>query len=130
MVPPTPPAPTPKLPAAPPQEVTELLHDKRFQAAVAAQAADQGRPEEEVWEEAKGYLHEMAADHDDRTAQGWVRMGEWFLRAYDVLVDEDDMHALKRLDRSHSLALAFSHRSYLDGMVIPNALAARRFSPT
>ena len=40
------------------------------------------------------------------------------------------MHALRRLDRSHSLALAFSHRSYLDGMVIPNALAARRFSPT
>ena len=40
------------------------------------------------------------------------------------------MQALKRLDRSHSLALAFSHRSYLDGMVIPNTLAARRFSPT
>ncbi|MCF6378298.1 lysophospholipid acyltransferase [Nocardioides KLBMP 9356] len=119
-----------RLPAAPPQEVTELVHDKRFQAAVAEQATEQGRPEAEVWEEAKGYLHEMAADHDDRTAQGWVRLGEWFLRAYDVLVDEDDMHALKRLDRSHSLALAFSHRSYLDGMVIPNALAARRFSPT
>ena len=119
-----------RLPAAPPQEVTELLHDKRFQAAVAEQATEQGRPEEEVWSEVKGYLHEMSAAHDERTAQGWVRMGEWFLRAYDVLVDEDDMHALKRLDRSHSLALAFSHRSYLDGMVIPNALAARRFSPT
>ncbi|WP_207208408.1 lysophospholipid acyltransferase [Nocardioides glacieisoli] len=119
-----------RLPAAPPQEVTELLHDKRFQAAVAEQATEQGRPEEEVWSEVKGYLHEMSAAHDERTSQGWVRMGEWFLRAYDVLVDEDDMHALKRLDRSHSLALAFSHRSYLDGMVIPNALAARRFSPT
>ena len=72
----------------------------------------------------------MSAAHDDRTAQGWARMGEWFLRAYDVLVDEDDMQELKRLDRSHSLALAFSHRSYLDGMVIPNALSSRRFSPT
>ena len=119
-----------RLPAAPPQEVTELLHDKRFQRAVAEAADEQGRPEEEVWEEVKGYLHEMAAAHDDRASQGWARMGEWFLRAYDVLVDEDDMQALKRLDRSHSLALAFSHRSYLDGMVIPNALMARRFSPT
>ncbi|QSR29129.1 glycerol-3-phosphate acyltransferase [Nocardioides sp. S5] len=119
-----------RLPAAPPREVTELLHDKRFQRAVAEQATEQGRPEEEVWSEVKGYLHEMAAAHDDRTSQGWARMGEWFLRAYDVLVDEDDMQELKRLDRSHSLALAFSHRSYLDGMVIPNALSSRRFSPT
>jgi glycerol-3-phosphate O-acyltransferase len=119
-----------RLPAAPPREVTELLHDKRFQRAVAAAAEEQGRDEEEVWEEVKGYLHEMAAAHDDRTAQGWARMGDWFLRAYDVLVDEDDMQELRRLDRSHSLALAFSHRSYLDGMVIPNALSSRRFSPT
>ncbi len=119
-----------RLPAAPPREVTELLHDKRFQRAVAAAAEEQGRPEEEVWEEVKGYLHEMAAAHDDRASQGWARMGEWFLRAYDVLVDEDDMQQLRRVDRDHSLALAFSHRSYLDGMVIPNALMARRFSPT
>lgn len=119
-----------RLPAAPPREVTDLLHDKRFQRAVAAAAEEQGRDEEEVWGEVKGYLHEMAAAHDDRTAQGWARMGEWFLRAYDVLVDEDDMQQLRRLDRNHSLALAFSHRSYLDGMVIPNALSSRRFSPT
>ena len=111
-----------RLPAAPPREVTELLHDKRFQRAVAAAAEEQGRDEEEVWDEVKGYLHEMAAAHDDRTSQGWARMGDWFLRAYDVLVDEDDMQELRRLDRTHSLALAFSHRSYLDGMVIPNAL--------
>lgn len=119
-----------RLPAAPPQEVTELLADRRFRRAVADAAAEQGREEEDVRSEVEGYLHEMAAAHDDRTAQGWARMGEWFLRAYDVLVDEDDMQQLRRLDRTHSLALAFSHRSYLDGMVIPNALAARRFSPT
>ena len=119
-----------RLPAAPPQEVTELLHDKRFQRAVAKAAEEQRRPEEEVWDEVKGYLHEMAAAHDDRASQGWARMGEWFLRAYDVLVDEDDMQMLKKVDRDHSLALAFSHRSYLDGMVIPNALSSRRFSPT
>ncbi|NYE36199.1 glycerol-3-phosphate O-acyltransferase [Nocardioides cavernae] len=119
-----------RLPAAPPQEVGELLGDERFQRAVADAAAEQGRDEAEVWSEVEGYLHEMSAAHDDRTAQGWARMGDWFLRAYDVLVDEDDMQQLRKLDRSHSLALAFSHRSYLDGMVIPNALMARRFSPT
>src|SRR5688500_14446656 len=119
-----------RLPAAPPPEVTELLHDKRFQRAVAEAADEQGRPEEEVWSEVKGYLHEMSAAHDDRASQGWARMGDWFLRAYDVLVDEEEMHKLRQVDRTHSLALAFSHRSYLDGMVIPNVLMARRFSPT
>jgi glycerol-3-phosphate O-acyltransferase len=119
-----------RLPAAPPQEVTELLHDKRFQRAVAEAAEEQGRPEEEVWSEVKGYLHEMSAAHDDRASQGWARMGDWFLRAYDVLVDEEEMQRLRQVDRDHSLALAFSHRSYLDGMVIPNVLMARRFSPT
>lgn len=119
-----------RLPAAPPQEVGELLHDERFRRAVTDAAAEQGRDEAEVWSEVEGYLHEMSAAHDDRTAQGWARMGDWFLRAYDVLVDEDDMQQLRKLDRSHSLALAFSHRSYLDGMVIPNVLMARRFSPT
>ncbi len=119
-----------RLPAAPPQEVTELLDDQRFRAAVAAAAAEQGRSEDEVWSEVEGYLHEMAAAHDDRASQGWARMGDWFLRAYDVLVDEEEMQRLRKIDRDHSLALAFSHRSYLDGMVIPNVLMARRFSPT
>ena len=106
------------------------MHDERFRKAVADAAADQGRPTDEVWAEVEGYLHEMSAAHHDRTSQGWARMGDWFLRAYDVLVDEDDMQQLKKVDRAHSLALAFSHRSYLDGMVIPNVLMARRFSPT
>ncbi len=119
-----------RLPAAPPQEVTELLHDTRFQAAVGAFAHDNALDEPAVWDEVTEYLHEMAADHDDRTSQGWARMGDWFLRAYDVLVDEDQMQRLRKVDRQHSLALAFSHRSYLDGMVIPNVLMARRFSPT
>jgi glycerol-3-phosphate O-acyltransferase len=119
-----------RLPAAPPQEVGELLRDERFLAAVAEQAEQQGRSRSDVLAETTGYLHEMAADVGERATQGWARMGEWFLRAYDVLVDEDEMHRLRKVDRTHSLALAFSHRSYLDGMVIPNALMARRFSPT
>ncbi|RYB94182.1 lysophospholipid acyltransferase [Nocardioides oleivorans] len=119
-----------RLPAAPPQEVGELLSDERFLAAVKEQAASQDRSESEVLEEVEGYLHEMSAAHDDRASQGWARMGEWFLRAYDVLVDEDQVQQLRKVDRTHSLALAFSHRSYLDGMVIPNVLMARRFSPT
>ena len=42
---------------------------------------------------------------------------------------EEDIVRLKALDREHSLAIVFSHRSYLDGWVLPNVLASRRFSP-
>lgn len=39
------------------------------------------------------------------------------------------MARLKALDREHCLAIVFSHRSYLDGWVLPNVMASRRFSP-
>jgi glycerol-3-phosphate O-acyltransferase len=118
------------LPTPLPREAEELLEDGTFRARLAEAAREEGRPEEEVREEAAAYLREMAASHGARTTSGWARAGEWFLRAYDVLVDEDQIAALKKLDRQHSLALAFSHRSYLDGMAVPNVLRARRFSPT
>ncbi|MBK6873012.1 MAG: 1-acyl-sn-glycerol-3-phosphate acyltransferase [Kineosporiaceae bacterium] len=80
--------------------------------------------------EAHGYLTEMLASHGDRATRSWNRFGAWMLRAHDVLVDEEELARLRSLDREHSLALIFSHRSYLDGWVLPLALAARRFSPT
>lgn len=116
----------------PPQavEVKELLEDERFARLLEDQAEEQGRDLDDVRREAEGYLDEMSAAHGDRTTRQWTRLSEWFLRAYDVLVDEDAMQRLRKIDREHSLALAFSHRSYLDGMVIPTVMGARRFSPT
>ncbi len=118
--------PTPSLP----QEAEELLADARFGDLLAAVASEDGRGVDEVRAEATSYLAEMAASHGPRTTHNWARVGDWFMRAYDVLVDEDQIADLKRLDRDHSLALAFSHRSYLDGVAVPNVLRARRFSPT
>ncbi|MFC6705984.1 lysophospholipid acyltransferase [Flexivirga alba] len=115
---------------APPQEADELMHDQWFADRLSHAAAQEGRPVEEVRAEAADYLREMAASHGAFTTKNWSRAGDWFLRAYDVLVDEDQMAKLKKLDRTNSLALAFSHRSYLDGVAVPNVLRARRFSPT
>ena len=116
--------------SAPPREADELVHDQWFADRLSRAAAEEGRPVEEVRAEAAEYLREMAASHGAFTTKNWSRAGDWFLRAYDVLVDEDQMAKLKKLDRTNSLALAFSHRSYLDGVAVPNVLRARRFSPT
>ncbi|MEI2715146.1 MAG: lysophospholipid acyltransferase [Nocardioides sp.] len=118
--------PTPALPG----EAEALLEDRRFGEALAREASDAGRDIDDVRDEAAEYLREMAASHGPRTTAQWAKAGDWFARAYDVLVDEDQIARLKKLDRQHSLALAFSHRSYLDGVIVPNVLRARRFSPT
>ena len=46
-----------------------------------------------------------------------------------MLVDEDQIAQLRKLDRKATLAFAFSHRSYLDGMLLPEAIVANRLSP-
>ena len=113
-----------------PPEAAELLADDHFATALEAAARDAGRTPVEVTKEAIGYLREMAASQSDSLGRRWRQLGDWFLRAYDVWVDEDQIAALRELDRSYSLGLAFSHRSYLDGFVLPNVLSSRRFSPT
>lgn len=112
------------------EEARQLLTDERFGLKLLDVSRKAGRSLEDVRSEAVGYLEEMAASHGELTTRNWARAGDWFMRAYDVLVDEEQMARLKALDRTHSLAVAFSHRSYLDGMAVPNVLRARRFSPT
>ncbi len=70
----------------------------------------------------------MAASLDERAVQAWRGFSRWLMRAYDVLVDEDQITQLRKHDRKNHLAFAFSHRSYLDGM-LPEAILANRLSP-
>lgn len=107
----------------------ELLDQEPFASALHAYAEEHGRPLAAVREEAAGCLDEMYARHGSRTTRQWHRFGQWMLRAHDVVVDEDDLVHLRRLDRDASLAFLFSHRSYLDGFVLPISLMARRIRP-
>ena len=75
--------------------------------------------------EAAGYLREVAASLDERAVQAWRGFSRWLMRAYDVLVDEDQIAQLRKLDRKATLAFAFSHRSYLDGMLLPEEIAGQ-----
>jgi len=71
----------------------------------------------------------MAASRDERAVEAFRGFSRWFMRAYDVLVDEDQIAQLRKLDRKATLAFAFSHRSYLDGMLLPEAIIANRLTP-
>lgn len=116
------------LPTDPPA-VARLLGAPWYDERLTRLADELGRDTTEVRAEAVGYLREMAASLDKRAVQGWRGFSRWLMRAYDVLVDEDQIAQLRKLDRKATLAFAFSHRSYLDGMLLPEMVLANRLSP-
>jgi glycerol-3-phosphate O-acyltransferase len=111
-------------------EVRELLSSPVF-ADNAAELADRlGRDRGSTLGEAAGYLREMSGDHTDRSAELWQKFGNWMLRGYDQLLDEEGLARLRHLDRKHTLVFLISHRSYLDGWTMGPQLHALGFSPT
>jgi glycerol-3-phosphate O-acyltransferase len=112
-----------------PAEVAQLLAAPWYDQRLTDLADELGRDHDGVRAESAGYLREMAATLDDRAVQAWRRFSRWLMRAYDVLVDEDQIAQLRRLDRKATLAFAFSHRSYLDGLLLPEMIVANRLSP-
>jgi glycerol-3-phosphate O-acyltransferase len=110
-------------------EVTQVLADPEFEAGLADLAGRLGSSPAAVRAEAVRYLTEMSATHEERSTSAWRQFGRWILRAYDVYVDEDKMARLKQLDRRHTLIFLFSHRSYLDAWVLPEAMASRHIGP-
>src|SRR5271163_2833625 len=112
-----------------PAEVVQLLAAPWYDQRLTQLANELGRDPDSVRGEAAGYLREMAASRDKRAVAAWRGFSRWLMRAYDVLVDEDQIAKLRRLDRKATLAFAFSHRSYLDGMLLPEVIVANRLSP-
>ncbi len=112
-----------------PAEVVQLLAAPWYDERLTKLANELGRDQDSVRAEAAGYLREMAASLDERAVQAWRGFSRWLMRAYDVLVDEDQIAQLRKLDRKATLAFAFSHRSYLDGMLLPEVILANRISP-
>lgn len=110
-------------------DVVQLLGARWYDERLCKLADELGRAPDSVRAEAAGYLREMAASFDERAVHAWRSFSRWLMRAYDVLVDEDQIAQLRKLDRKATLAFAFSHRSYLDGTLLPEAILANRLSP-
>ncbi|SPM28023.1 lysophospholipid acyltransferase [Mycobacterium terramassiliense] len=110
-------------------EVVQLLAAPWYDERLGKLAEELGRDHDGVRAEAASYLREMAPSLDERAVKAWRSFSCWLMRAYDILVDEDQIAALRRLDRKATLAFAFSHRSYLDGLLLPETIQANRLSP-
>jgi glycerol-3-phosphate O-acyltransferase len=112
------------------EEVTQLLGDEGFREGVARVAHKAGKDEQAALAEAALYLREMAGDHTERSSELWEKFGNWMLRGYDQLLDEEGLARLRQLDRKHTLVFLISHRSYLDGWTMGPQLPRLGFSPT
>lgn len=112
-----------------PDDVAQLLGAPWYHERLARLADELGRDPGSVRAEAACYLREMAASLDESAVAAWRGFSRWLMRAYDVLVDEDQIAHLRKLDRKATLAFAFSHRSYLDGLLLPEVIVANRLSP-
>lgn len=112
-----------------PAAVGQLLGAPWYEERLRKLAAELGRDPDSVRVEAAGYLREIAASRDERAVEAWRGFSRWLMRAYDVLIDEDQIASLRELDRKATLAFAFSHRSYLDGMLLPEVIQANRLTP-
>jgi glycerol-3-phosphate O-acyltransferase len=112
------------------EEVAQLLAAGGFADGVARLADRVGRDPGSVLAEAARYLREMSGRHTDRSCEVWQSFGNWMLRGYDLLLDEEGLARLRRLDRKHTLVFLISHRSYLDGWTMGPELPTLGFSPT
>lgn len=112
-----------------PAEGADLLGAPWYDERLGKLAHELGRDLDSVRAEAASYLREMAPSLDERAVKAWRSFSCWLMRAYDVLTDEDQIAQLRKLDRKATLAFAFSHRSYLDGLLLPEVIQANRLSP-
>jgi glycerol-3-phosphate O-acyltransferase len=108
--------------ATPTGVASEMLDDPDFHQQIADLASSLNRDPGAVAAEVAECLAELSATHDPRFVDPWHRLGNWMLRGYDRLLDEEGMASLRALDREHSLVFLVSHRSYLDEWAIPPAL--------
>ncbi|HVM66536.1 MAG TPA: 1-acyl-sn-glycerol-3-phosphate acyltransferase, partial [Acidimicrobiales bacterium] len=112
-----------------PPEVAQLLSDATFAARLIELARSTDRDPGEVRVEAAGYLREMGATHTELATRSWARFSDWLSRAHDLVLDPEQLRRLRALDRKQSLLFLFSHRSYLDGVAMPVALAQNGIAP-
>jgi glycerol-3-phosphate O-acyltransferase len=109
--------------------VLDILRSPAFRQQVDDAAERLGLSVQAIADEVAEHFREMAATHSARVIDRWARFGQWMLRGYDVLIDEESLSALRLLDDKHTLAFLIAHRSYLDEWVVPPTLTTFGIRP-
>ena len=107
----------------------DVLDTPQFQQTLRELAAESGRSVADLQREAEADLDEMATKPGKMTVAGWDRFCHWLARAYKLDYRNEEVEALKALNRDSALIFLPNHRSYLDPLVLRSALEQHGFPP-
>jgi len=95
-----------------------LLDSDAVQASLAELSAQTGRSARDVRAEAEQALLEVWSSHTPVADRIWQRFIRFLTQSYRVQIGAGGFERLHALDREHSLVFLFSHRSYMDTMLL------------
>ncbi|QIB65369.1 glycerol-3-phosphate 1-O-acyltransferase [Kineobactrum salinum] len=109
-----------------PRYVAESLCSNRsYRQALDALAAEQGTTRAALLEEAAGYMKEMISVPSTFWLDVWARFNSFCLGLgyeKDIVYDRGAIEQMRQLVRDNPAMLLWTHKTYLDGMVVPKVL--------
>ena len=107
-----------------------LRGNKSYLDSIKELAQEQGTSVAKLMEEAAGYMREMVSFPSTFWLDVYAKFNEFMLgRGYnkEVIVNPDDLARLRTLVRQHPSLLLWTHKTYLDGSVIPKVMYENDF---
>ena len=107
-----------------------LLADTNFNEAVEKLAKESGRPKAELLKEAKTYMDEMVSRPSTFWLDVYAKFNNFCLGLgyeEDIVVDRQAVENMRRVVRDNPSMLLWTHKTYLDGMVVPKVLYEHDF---
>lgn len=103
-----------------------ILKNQQFQQKLIKIAADQGKSQIEIYQEAEGYLKELYAAQQPFANIAAIELSNFILsRGYDKTIDVNptEIKELTKTMRKHPVAFVMTHKTYIDMLVLAVVLA-------
>jgi glycerol-3-phosphate O-acyltransferase len=110
----------------------EIMSSRSFRARAARLAEELGRDPDEVWDEVETYLDEMVTGFNVLFLDLMARLGQKFKRpgyGDEIDYDRSQLERVRQEFAKHSVIVLPSHKSNLDGAIIPVVLHENGLPP-
>jgi glycerol-3-phosphate O-acyltransferase len=102
-----------------------MMASSDYNAAVQRLADEQGKPKEELMKEAAQYMKEMISTPTSFWLDVYARFNTFCLGLgyeQDIVYDRAAVEKLREVVRNNPSMLLWTHKTYLDGMVVPKVM--------
>lgn len=104
---------------------SSLMASRGFNDALDALAAQTGTPRAQLVKEAAGYMEEMVSRPSTFWLDFYAKFNQFCLGlGYEqkIVCDQAEVEKMRQLVREYPSMLLWTHKTYLDGMVVPKLL--------